>query len=119
MDPKFAAVVEQLAPKLELLLAMAPCRDGNLPANMPAKGVYLFTETAITCMSAARTTFAAASRGILSLPSPPSLVQIFCANPAAIVACGINLNRLAWFGCLRSAASKSCMIFGAAFQLGT
>jgi|SRR5665213_337529 len=44
MDPKFAEVVEQLAPKLKLLLAMAPCRDGDLPADMPAKGVYLFTE---------------------------------------------------------------------------
>ena len=47
MDPKFAAVVESLAPKLHELLAMTPCRDGKLPAGMPEKGVYLFTENGV------------------------------------------------------------------------
>lgn len=44
MDPKFAALVETLAPKLQALVAMKPLRYGQLPMNMPAKGVYLFSE---------------------------------------------------------------------------
>ena len=44
MDHKFAALVETLAPKLECLLAAAPASNGDLPRNMPASGVYLFTE---------------------------------------------------------------------------
>jgi len=44
MDPKFAALVEALAPKLERLLAMQPVRLGALPRDMPCSGVYLFTE---------------------------------------------------------------------------
>jgi hypothetical protein len=44
MDPRFAALVEALAPKLESLLAIAPLRYGQLPGDMPASGVYLFTE---------------------------------------------------------------------------
>jgi hypothetical protein len=44
MDPKFAALVETLAPKLERLLAMPPLAYGALPRAMPRSGVYLFTE---------------------------------------------------------------------------
>ena len=44
MDPKFAALVETLAPKLESLLAMTPQQYGKLPRDMPVSGVYLFTE---------------------------------------------------------------------------
>lgn len=44
MNPKFAALVEVLAPKLERLLAMPPLTYGTLPASMPKSGVYLFTE---------------------------------------------------------------------------
>jgi hypothetical protein len=41
MDPKFAALVETLAPKLERLLAMPPLAYGALPRGMPQSGVYL------------------------------------------------------------------------------
>jgi hypothetical protein len=44
MDPRFAGLVETLAPKLEQLLAMTPLRYGQLPMNMPEKGVYLFSQ---------------------------------------------------------------------------
>lgn len=44
MDPKFAALVETLAPKLKALTEMAPLTGGVLPTDMPKKGVYLFTE---------------------------------------------------------------------------
>src|SRR6266851_4963022 len=44
MDPKFAALVEALAPKLDRLLAMPPLKYGTLPKDMPKSGVYLFTE---------------------------------------------------------------------------
>ena len=44
MDPKFATLVETLAPKLERLLATPPLRYGELPRDMPTSGVYLFTE---------------------------------------------------------------------------
>ncbi len=44
MDPKFAALVETLAPKLERLLAMPSLAYGALPRAMPQSGVYLFTE---------------------------------------------------------------------------
>lgn len=44
MDPKFAALVETLAPKLERLLTSRPVRYGYLPLDMPVSGVYLFTE---------------------------------------------------------------------------
>jgi hypothetical protein len=44
MNPKFAALVETLAPKLEQLLAMPPLAYGTLPRDMPKSGVYLFTE---------------------------------------------------------------------------
>lgn len=44
MDPKFAALVETLAPKLARLLAMQPLAYGTLPRHMPQSGVYLFTE---------------------------------------------------------------------------
>jgi hypothetical protein len=45
VDPKFATMVESMAPKLECLLAMPPLRYGALPREMPASGVYLFTES--------------------------------------------------------------------------
>jgi hypothetical protein len=44
MDPKFAVLVDALAPKLERLLAMSPLRYDALPLDMPTSGVYLFTE---------------------------------------------------------------------------
>jgi len=40
MDPRFAGLVETLAPKLERLVAMNPLQYGQLPLNMPEKGVY-------------------------------------------------------------------------------
>jgi hypothetical protein len=44
MDSKFVALVENLAPKLEQLLAMQPFSNGKLPADMPQSGIYLFSE---------------------------------------------------------------------------
>ena len=44
MDPKFAALVETLAPKLKELLEMKPLAYRGLPKDMPLSGVYLFTE---------------------------------------------------------------------------
>ena len=44
MDPKFAALVETLAPKLEQLLAIPPLTYWALPRDVPQSGVYLFTE---------------------------------------------------------------------------
>ena len=44
MHPKFAGLVDTLAPKLDALLAMPPLRYGHLPINMPKSGVYLFSE---------------------------------------------------------------------------
>jgi hypothetical protein len=44
MDEKFASLVETLAPKLAALLAMPPFKYGELRPDMPACGVYLFTE---------------------------------------------------------------------------
>jgi hypothetical protein len=43
-DPKFAALVETLAPKLDHLIAMKRLAYGELPRDMPKSGVYLFTE---------------------------------------------------------------------------
>ena len=45
MDPKFAALVENLASQLELLLSAPAFRSGELPRNMPLCGIYLFTES--------------------------------------------------------------------------
>jgi hypothetical protein len=44
MGPKFSVLVVALAPKLDRLVAMPPPRYGMLPRDMPASGVYLFTE---------------------------------------------------------------------------
>lgn len=44
MDPKFTALVKQLAPRFAALLAMRPVANGELPRGMPKSGVYLFTE---------------------------------------------------------------------------
>jgi hypothetical protein len=44
VDPRFAVLVESLAPKLEELLARAPLQYGSLPPDMPSSGVYLFSE---------------------------------------------------------------------------
>jgi hypothetical protein len=44
MHPTFAKLLEGLHPKYEQLIAMPPCRDGDLPRNMPKQGVYLFSE---------------------------------------------------------------------------
>jgi len=44
VDPKFAALVEHLAPNLERLREIAPHQNGALPPDMPKCGVYLFSE---------------------------------------------------------------------------
>ena len=44
MHPKFATLVETLAPKLDLLISVPPLAYGALPRTMPKSGVYLFTE---------------------------------------------------------------------------
>jgi hypothetical protein len=44
VDPKFTALVDTLAPKLERLLAMLPLAYGGLSRDMPKSGIYLFTE---------------------------------------------------------------------------
>jgi hypothetical protein len=44
MHPKFATLVERLAPKLASLLSAAPLMYGTLPRDMPKSGVYLFSE---------------------------------------------------------------------------
>ncbi len=44
MDKRFAAVIDQLHPALERLLAMPPAGHGRLPLRMPVQGVYLFSE---------------------------------------------------------------------------
>jgi hypothetical protein len=44
MNPKFAVLVETLAPKLERLVTMQPLAYGALPPDMPQSGIYLFTE---------------------------------------------------------------------------
>jgi hypothetical protein len=44
VDRKFAELVDQLAPKLEELLAARALRHGVLPREMPSSGVYLFSE---------------------------------------------------------------------------
>lgn len=44
MDPKFISLVENLAPKLERLLAAPAFRRGDLPRDMPLCGIYLFSE---------------------------------------------------------------------------
>ena|SRR5438094_193137 len=46
MDPKFAGLVEALAPKLKTLLSMPPLGYQGLPIGMAKSGVYLFTEEA-------------------------------------------------------------------------
>jgi hypothetical protein len=47
MDTRFAALVEDLAPKLEILRSMKPLRYGGLPPDMPTSGVYLFSERGV------------------------------------------------------------------------
>jgi hypothetical protein len=46
MLPTFAKLLEALHPKYEQLMAMSPCKAGDLPKNMPKQGVYLFSEGA-------------------------------------------------------------------------
>jgi hypothetical protein len=44
MNQRFVALLEDLQPKLDALLAMSPLQFGELPKVMPSCGVYLFTE---------------------------------------------------------------------------
>lgn len=44
MDVRFAQVVEKLHPSFERLVSMAPTDNGKFPEQMPAQGVYLFSE---------------------------------------------------------------------------
>jgi hypothetical protein len=43
IDPKFAALIEDLAPKCAALLATKLVRRGEFPAVMPQAGLYLFS----------------------------------------------------------------------------
>jgi hypothetical protein len=45
VDPRFAGMVEGLAPKLSQLVGASPLSYGTLAWDMPLSGVYLFTET--------------------------------------------------------------------------
>jgi hypothetical protein len=44
VDQKLPSIATQLEKKLNILLAMAPITDGQLPSDIPNGGVYLFTE---------------------------------------------------------------------------
>ncbi|MFN9809150.1 MAG: hypothetical protein ACK6CU_05890 [Deltaproteobacteria bacterium] len=44
MDPRFAALIESLEPKRRALLEMTPVTFGRLPREIPARGIYLFSE---------------------------------------------------------------------------
>ena len=61
MDPKFAALVETLAPKLELLLAIQPVRYGGLPRECRALGSTFSRRAAGTSTLGAQTICAGAT----------------------------------------------------------
>jgi hypothetical protein len=44
MHPIFAAVANELDPKFQALLSMAPVRYGRLPRHLPERAIYLFSE---------------------------------------------------------------------------
>jgi hypothetical protein len=44
VHPKFADVVESLHDSFERLVEMAPCSSQTMPARMPERGIYLFSE---------------------------------------------------------------------------
>jgi hypothetical protein len=44
MNVEFAALVESLQPKLDLLLLMSPLQYGSIPRDIPKSGIYLFSE---------------------------------------------------------------------------
>lgn len=44
LDPRFAQLVEHLAPKLDALMASTVAKGGPLPRELPVSGVYLFSE---------------------------------------------------------------------------
>ena len=44
MNTEFAHFVEALEPKFQSLMAMKPVKYAGLPAQMPKRGVYLFSE---------------------------------------------------------------------------
>lgn len=44
MDTRFAALINNLHPLFERLLATPPVTEGGLPPDMPQGGVYLFSE---------------------------------------------------------------------------
>lgn len=44
MDPRLARHVEQLDSSFRELIAMSPVKIANLPALVPDRGVYLFSE---------------------------------------------------------------------------
>lgn len=44
MDPKFAALVVSLEPKLQALIQMSPVSAARLPRVMPSHGIYLFSD---------------------------------------------------------------------------
>ena len=44
MDHGFAELVDSLEPKYQALVTMPPVRYGALPRDLPARGLYLFSE---------------------------------------------------------------------------
>lgn len=44
MDAKFRALVDTLEPKFQQLVGMKPVKSADLPMEMPARGIYLFSE---------------------------------------------------------------------------
>ncbi len=44
MNSNFAALIEDLQPRFERLMAMAPVRHGRFISPVPEQGVYLFSE---------------------------------------------------------------------------
>ena len=46
MDQRFRELIGSLEPQFQLLVGMEPVRYGSLPRQMPARGIYLFSEGA-------------------------------------------------------------------------
>lgn len=46
MHPRFRQYIDELHRSFEKLMAVSPCRHGELPRDMPKSGVYLFSESA-------------------------------------------------------------------------
>jgi predicted GIY-YIG superfamily endonuclease len=44
MDRRFAELIDSLEPKYQALVTMPPIKYGALPRDLPARGIYLFSE---------------------------------------------------------------------------